>query len=134
MNVDFTNLEQLQSGKSYTYASDAGIEGSLEILKQGAQPRVLFNVQEANCDEPGYITIGVHCIALIGWVLDTDDFIKSLCLSQFSSPERFDFGSSNLLGLLLNGPYLAPRPVLLGSNPEIEDTMSPDPPQERRDW
>lgn len=133
MNVDFMNLEQLQSGKSYTYASDAGIEGSFEVLKQDVQPRVLFNVMEAN-DEPGHITVGVHCIALIGWILDTDDFIKSLCLNQFSSPERFDFGSSNLLGLLLSGSYLAPRPILLGTNPEIEDTLSPEPAQERHDW
>lgn len=134
-SVDLVSLEQLEPGKAYAYKSEESeIEGSFKILGEGAMATVLFNIVRS-CDEEGYAPIGVHTITLIGWILDTDDFISSLCLQPFSTTERFNFGQSNLLGLMLSGPALSPRPVLLGLNPEIEVTPQVEgPANERQDW
>lgn len=118
--MDFVSLTQLKRSTSYTYKSDGSeIEGTFRILAHGVNPIVLFNVVRSS-EEDGYVPLGVHTIVLIGWALDTDDFIMSICLQPFSEINRFDCGQSNLLGLILSGPTLSPRPVLLGADPEIE--------------
>lgn len=132
--MDLLNLAELVPGKSYDYKSEISeVEGSLRVVGEGANPIVLLNVDRA-CNEKGYIRLGVHTVVIIGWILDTDDFVPSQCLQPFSGEERLNFGESNLLGLRLNGKSLSPRPVLLGKNPQIEEAKEPDTATQRRDW
>lgn len=132
-DVRFTSLDELSAGASYVFESpDSDISGSFRVLSAGANPTVLLCVEQAN-GKAGFVPLGVSTVVLIGWSLDADNYMKSLCLSPFSGDKRFDFGNCCLLGLALHGADPLPRPVMLGVNPQITSIVESPPRGFRRD-
>lgn len=117
---EFRDLRELKLGKRYAFSAISGgadIEGSFMVFREGDHPIIHF--RSSNAPAGSALSRGAATIQLIGWVLDIDSFLGSIAPSVFGHVTSHDFGSNNLLGLLLNGAPDTPQPVFLGCNPSI---------------